>query len=321
MLADVLAFEPLAVERPWGGRRLERFGRSVPPSTRVGESWEIADLIEGSEERCTPVVGGPHAGATLSELIDRHGAELLGSAGPTPDGRFPLLVKMLDARQHLSVQVHPPAAVAAADPSIRAKNESWYVLAAEPGSKMWFDIRADVDDEQVDAAVGHQTIVGLLGTVPARVGDFHHIPAGRVHALGAGVLVLEIQTPSDTTFRIYDWNVEYDRAERTLHPEEARASIVRGDQSAISAAVSDVPGVRSLVTTPDYWIKEHRSDGGPVRLDERRELRVVTVVGGEVTVGGETIRTGASRMFPASSSLLGSLAATSGSVVIETGIA
>lgn len=321
MLADVLAFEPLVVERPWGGRRLERLGRSLPPSVLVGESWEVADLVAGSEERCTPVAGGPHAGATLSELIDRHGVELLGSAGPTPEGRFPLLVKLLDAREHLSVQVHPPSTVADADPSIRAKNESWYVLDAVSGSEVWFDIRADVTDEQVDSAVGHQAFVELLGTVPARVGDFHHIPAGRVHALGAGVLVLEIQTPSDTTFRIYDWNVEYDRAARPLHPEGARASIIRGDQSAISAAVSDIPGVRSLVSTPDYWIREHRSDGSPILLDERRELRIVTVVEGEVSVGNETISRGTIRMLPAGSSLLGPLAAAPGSVVIETGIA
>ncbi|MEX2654715.1 MAG: type I phosphomannose isomerase catalytic subunit [Acidimicrobiia bacterium] len=323
MLPDVLRLEPALVERPWGGRRLERFGRSLPDVVPIGESWEIADLAIGGEPfaaLCTLVVDGPLRGASLADLIDRYGSELMGSAAPTTDGRFPILVKLLDARQHLSVQVHPPDDVARSDPSIRSKNESWYLLDAEPGSTIWFDILADVTHDDLTQALGGRGVVDLLGRLPAEVGAFHHIPAGRVHALGAGVLVLEVQTPSDTTFRIYDWSEEYERPDRELHGPVALESIVRSDPAAVSLAAMSTPGVRALVSTPDYWMKEHRTRTGRVSLDPRAELRVVTVARGRVILGGEILETGASRILPASSKLLGPLACSPDAVVIETGI-
>lgn len=323
VLPDVLRLEPALVERPWGGRRLERFGRSLPDVVPIGESWEIADLAIGGEPfaaLCTLVVDGPLRGASLADLIDRYGSELMGSAAPTTDGRFPILVKLLDARQHLSVQVHPPDDVARSDPSIRSKNESWYLLDAEPGSTIWFDILADVTHDDLTQALGGRGVVDLLGRLPAEVGAFHHIPAGRVHALGAGVLVLEVQTPSDTTFRIYDWSEEYERPDRELHGPVALESIVRSDPAAVSLAAMSTPGVRALVSTPDYWMKEHRTRTGRVSLDPRAELRVVTVARGRVILGGEILETGASRILPASSKLLGPLACSPDAVVIETGI-
>lgn len=324
-LPDLLRFEPLMVERTWGGRRLAGWGRSLPESGLIGESWEIADLDSSTgsvEDRCTLVADGPLAGRTLSDLIGRFGADFLGSAGPTPEGRFPLLVKLLDAREHLSVQVHPPTEVADRDPAIRAKSESWYVLETEPDSEIWFDIRTDVSSEEVTGAAGTAAFVDLLGRLPARVGDFHHIPAGRVHSLGSGVVVLEIQTPSDTTFRIYDWTHLYQRPPRELHLDAAVRSIVRGDATAISVAAAAGPGVRDLARTPDYWVREHRpGDKSSMVLDERRELRVLMVVRGRVEVGSETIRRGDIRLLPAASSLFGTVAASRDAVVIEAGLA
>ena len=311
------------VERPWGGRRLEVLGRSLPPRVHVGESWEVADLPPAggtTAERGTQVADGPLAGASLSDLISRFGAEFLGSAGPMPDGRFPLLVKLLDAREHLSVQVHPPADIADRDPGIRAKCESWYVIEAESGSKLWFDVRTDVDGSELQSAAGTGAFVQLLGELPARVGDFHHIPAGRVHALGAGVLVLEIQTPSDTTFRIYDWNHLYDRPPRELHLDAAVRSIVRGDPAAISVATGERTGTRDLVRTADYWVREHRVDGDPVLLDERKELRVLMVVRGELRSGAVSLGAGDLRILPAASRLIGTWDAAPGTVLIETGL-
>ena len=295
----------------------------LPPSVLVGESWEIADLPPAggsAEARCTRVADGPQAGATLGDLIARFGSAFLGSAAPMEDGRFPLLVKLLDAREPLSVQVHPPAEVAERDPRFRAKNESWYVMDAEPGAKLWFDVRAGVEREELESAAGTPAFVSLLEEVPARVGDFHHIPAGRVHALGAGVVVLEIQTPSDTTFRIYDWTDTHDRRPRELHPAEALASIVREDAGGISVAATEDIGVRNLVHTPDYWVREHRAEGGSVSLDDRAELRVLTVVGGTVTSSAVTLGPGDVRILPASSPLIGEWAAQPGTVLIETGL-
>ncbi|HSJ29429.1 MAG TPA: type I phosphomannose isomerase catalytic subunit [Acidimicrobiia bacterium] len=322
MLPDVIRVEPILVERPWGGRRLERFGRAIPEGASAGESWEVADLAASGEgpERCTLVAGGPLAGARLVDIIDAYGAGFLGSAMPAPDGRFPLLVKLLDAREHLSVQVHPPPAVADADPAVRAKNESWYVLDVEPDARIWIDVRTDATDAQLAAVVGTPAMLDLLGELPVRVGDFHHIPAGRVHALGAGLLVLEIQTPSDTTFRMYDWAAEYDRVPRPLHLEESLRSIVRGDAAALSVGASERPGTRRLVTTTDYWIREHRTDDGTVHLDERAELRVVTVVRGSMSLGTEQLHDGDTRILPARSDAIGAVAAEPGSVVVETGL-
>lgn len=323
VLLDVLRLEPILVERPWGGRRLSDFGRSLPEGALIGESWEIADLATGdrsAEAMCTHVADGPLRGASLAELIDRFGTELLGSAEPAGDGRFPLLVKLLDAREHLSVQVHPPDDVARSDPSIRSKNESWYVLDAEPGSMLWFDVLPDATSEDLAAAVGRSAFVDLVGRLSAEVGAFHHIPAGRVHALGAGVVVLEVQTPSDTTFRIYDWGEEYERPDREIHGPEALDSIVRKDSTAVSVPAATTPGVRSLVSTPDYWMREHRVQTGRISLDTRAELRVVTVARGQVVLGGETVGTGSSRILPAASKLLGPVAGSPDAVLIETGI-
>lgn len=323
MLPDLLRFEPLMVERTWGGRWLERLGRQLPPAILVGESWEIADLPPadpGGEDRCTVVATGPLAGEKPSDLIGRYGVELLGSAGLTPDGRFPLLVKLLDAREHLSVQVHPPDQIAESDPAIRAKTESWYVLDTEPESMIWLDIRTDVDQTDLVSAAGTHAFVDLLGNVPANVGDFHHIPSGRVHSLGAGAAVLEVQTPSDTTFRIYDWNDIYDRSPRELHLEAAVRSIVRGDPAAVSIPAAHGSGVRTLVATPDYWIREHRTDGDQLILEDRRELRVIVVVTGEVEVGGELLTRGDIRVLPATSAAVGPLSASPDGVMIEVGL-
>ncbi|MDX1449171.1 MAG: type I phosphomannose isomerase catalytic subunit [Acidimicrobiia bacterium] len=322
MLPDLIRFRPLLVERPWGGRRLSDLGRELPDGAVIGESWELADLPaqDGAEERCTVVEAGALEGLRPVDLIERYGPRFIGSAAPGPDGRLPLLVKTLDARENLSVQVHPPEAIADLDQSFRAKTESWYVLAATDDAKLWLDVRADVDTATVSRHMSTSAIVDLLGEVPASVGDFHHIPAGRVHALGAGTMVFEIQTPSDTTFRIYDWDDHYDRPPRELHPEQAMASIVRGDPAAFSVAAMGRHGRRTLVRTESYWLVEHRTDEGVISLDPRPELRVVMVVRGTIRTGDEEISAGQVVVLPASSSHIGDLEADAQSVVLEAGL-
>jgi mannose-6-phosphate isomerase len=315
MLPEQIRLEPVLVVRPWGGRRLERFGRLLPPGVLIGESWELADLPGSDEETWTTVADGTLAGATLFELMRRFGQEFLGSAAPTDEGRFPLLVKVLDAREHLSVQVHPSIA---AHESIRPKTESWYVIDAEADSSIWFDIRPDVSGEDFAAAAGTAAVVGMLDRLPATAGDFHHIPAGRVHALGAGVMVLEVQTPSDTTFRIYDWTEEYGRETRQLHIDEAMRSVIRDNPAAFSLGVTD--STRELVRSRNYWMREHLAHEAGVTLDRRPELRFVTVVAGEAALGDEMLTAGDSRLLPAGSNLFGRVETTQGAVLIETGL-
>ncbi|MDD4889142.1 MAG: class I mannose-6-phosphate isomerase [Phycisphaerae bacterium] len=215
-----LRFNPIFKPRIWGGRRLEElFGKRLPAGQSIGESWELSGL-RGDE---SVVAAGPLAGQRLTDLVERFGADLLGRARLL-DGRFPLLVKLLDARQNLSVQVHPgPRMVQRLGPGVRLKSECWYVIDAAAGAQIWVGLKAGVDRDQFAAAVSTGTAGDLLCGLPARAGDFFYLPAGTVHALGAGIVVAEVQTPSDTTYRVYDWN-RIDAATgqpRQLHVAEA----------------------------------------------------------------------------------------------------
>ena len=215
--------EPIFKEKPWGGRVLaERFGKSLPAGdVPIGESWELVSL-PGNESR---VARGPLARRSLSELQQEWDAGLLGGVPPV-DGRFPLLIKFLDARQHLSVQVHPKPA--ADDPEGWApgiKHEAWCILAAEPGAELFIGLRPGVTPADLQAAANTPAFADLLQRWPASPGDCYYLPSGTVHALGAGIVVAEVQTPSDTTYRFYDWDrVGLDGRPRPLHIEAALAN-------------------------------------------------------------------------------------------------
>ncbi len=214
-----LIFEPILKPRIWGGRRLASvLGKTLPAGQSIGESWELSDL-PGDE---SVVREGPYRGHSLRRLVGEWGRELLGSARLV-EGRFPLLIKFLDAVADLSVQVHPPAAVAATEPGAHLKNEAWYVVAAEPGSMIYLGLQPGVARGQFVEALRTGDVAPLLRPVPARPGDCHYLPGGTVHALGAGVLVAEVQTPSDTTYRLFDWNrIDPSTGRpRELHVEQA----------------------------------------------------------------------------------------------------
>jgi mannose-6-phosphate isomerase len=228
-----LRFEPILLEKVWGGRRLARWGKSLAPDVLIGESWEVADLADtdptgaGGGARSSIVAEGPLAGRSLREVMRMLGADLMGAARPVAGG-FPLLVKLLDAREHLSVQVHPSPAYAAAHREAHLKTECWYVLEAEPGAVIYKGLRPGVTAEELRSRIEAGAVVEALVAEEARPGDLHNLPSGTIHALGAGVLVAEVQTPSDTTFRIYDWAAEYGRSGRELHIEQALACIEFG---------------------------------------------------------------------------------------------
>ena len=323
-LLSPLGLAPVYVAKPWGGRRRADRGKALPADELIGESWEVADLTaaEGSgvDDPRSRVVGGPFGGSALHELVERLGDDLLGSASPTPDGRFPLLIKFLDAREHLSVQVHPHAAYVAEHPQARLKTESWYVIAAEPGAQLFLDIDDTVTLDDFRAALGSPRSAGMLRRVPATAGDFHHLPAGLVHALGAGVLVAEVQTPSDTTFRIYDWTDEYGRQPRDLHLTEAADTLVTRPDDAVNVARVDRPGVRTLVTTEHYWIREHVSGGGPVALLDAADPRVLLVTRGQVTIGDADAVMGTTMIVPAAIAREIEVSAAADAGLLEVGL-
>jgi mannose-6-phosphate isomerase len=220
-----LRFAPILKPRAWGGDALRAFGKAVPAGVRIGESWEIADLAPPVEDGESRVASGPFMGKSLHQLIASHRTAILGRVRASGD-RFPLLVKYLDAAENLSVQVHPTAAYAAAHPGAHLKTEAWLVVRAAPGASVYRGVRPDVTPERFRRAIEDGSAVELLVREEVRAGDLFPLESGLCHALGAGVLVAEVQTPSDTTFRVYDWN-RNDPA-RPLHVEQAMECILFG---------------------------------------------------------------------------------------------
>lgn len=228
---------PVFKSRIWGGRKLEEvFGKPLPPGEKIGESWEIADLPEG---RCT-IANGALARLTLGEAVRRYTEEIIGRGGrpeaagekgdsslqPATSEPFPLLVKFLDAQDVLSVQVHPDPETCRRMGKGDPKTECWYVIRAEPGAVIYKGLKQEVTREQFAEAIQDGTAADLLATVPVKAGECHFIPAGTVHSLGAGLLIAEVQTPSDTTYRVFDWNRVDDSGQpRPLHIAEALESI------------------------------------------------------------------------------------------------
>ncbi len=209
-----LVFTPIYKDYIWGGDRIiRRYRRTAPPGI-YAESWELADRPEAM----SVVRDGPLAGRTLADLRRDYGSQLLGGQAAE---RFPLLVKLLDARECLSVQVHPDEASAAAVGG-EPKTEAWYVIDAEPGALVYAGLRAGVGAETFRRALEAGSLKELLLAVPVRPGDLIYIPGGRVHAIGAGCLLLEVQQNSDTTYRVFDWQrLDRNGQPRQLHVEQA----------------------------------------------------------------------------------------------------
>jgi mannose-6-phosphate isomerase len=209
------------MERMWGGRRLESaFGKKLPAKKRIGESWEIVDRPEAQ----SIVALGPLKGKTLHELWSEQRDEIFGDVSDAP--RFPLLIKLLDAEQKLSLQVHPPEKVAA-ELGGESKSEFWYVAAANPDAELFLGFRESITRDQFEKALRAGTGADHVHKIGVKQGDSVFLPAGRFHAVGAGNLLIEIQQNSDTTYRVFDWN-RVDPATgrpRQLHIEQALQSI------------------------------------------------------------------------------------------------
>lgn len=234
MTGDVfpLVFQPIYRPKVWGGRNLERlFGKRLPAGAAIGESIECADLpgLQTVDQ----------TGATLASRVAEWGADLLGRAA-LDEGRFPLLVKFLDAVEPLSVQVHPDRDAAARYPGARAKIEAWYVIEARPGAFVYLGLRPGLSCEALAAAVRTGCVEAVLMRVPVRAGQSYLVTPGMVHAIGAGVVVAEVETPSDTTYRLYDWG-------RQRPVEDGGLEIERGLACVRESAPTEAAGPRSHV--------------------------------------------------------------------------
>lgn len=210
------------MERVWGGRELERvYGRQLPDAAKpYGEAWEIVDR-EGEQ---SVVYEGPLAGKSLHELWTTRQAELFGSSYGTHP-RFPILIKVLDARDDLSIQVHPPLHLAA-ELGGEPKTEMWFIAGCDPGAKLYVGLKHGVTRTDFERAIADGSVADCVHAIQPRPGDSIFIPSGRLHAIGAGFLIHEIQQNSDTTYRVFDWNrLGLDGSPRDLHVAQSLASI------------------------------------------------------------------------------------------------
>lgn len=255
-LPPAIWFVPRYKERPWGGQAIARMGAhpAIPEGRRVGESWDLVDR----EGDVSVVAEGPFRGRTLRDLLDERGSEIMGR--PWPRGRrFPLLVKILDAAERLSLQVHPPAAVASSLGG-EPKTEMWYLLEATPDAALFAGFRRGASREEFARALreGHRSrIEALVCRLRVQRGDAFFAPSGRLHAIDAGCLILEIQQNSDTTYRVFDWGrVGLDGRPRALHLEESLRSIHFADIEPPLAPRARKDGIRLLAECDHFRAEE-----------------------------------------------------------------
>jgi mannose-6-phosphate isomerase len=295
-------FEPLLRRYIWGGRRLGTdLGKPLGDRDDYAESWEICD--RGADQ--SRVINGPLAGQTLHQLVAHHGAELLGRYHPQP--RFPLLLKFLDARQKLSVQVHPNDEQAARlDRPDLGKTEAWVVLAADPGSRIYAGLQPGCDRGALQRAIAAGACEDCLHSFVPRPGDCVFIPAGTVHALGAGLLIAEIQQASDTTFRLFDWNrIGPDGKPRPLHVEQALDVIdfTAGPVRPVSTEPVAMGQVEHLVSCDKFVLDRWRCDQ-PRELGGDDRCHIVAVLAGSASLASPWIardlKTGDVVLLPAS---------------------
>ena len=285
-----LKFRPLFKRYLWGGRRLGTvLGKPIGEGNDYAESWEIADHEQGQ----SVVANGPLEGTTLHDLVEKHGDELFGMHAPQP--RFPLIFKYLDAHQNLSVQVHPTdEAAAKLDPPDLGKTEAWVILDAPKGSLIYAGLIYGATRQYLAEEVAAGRTESCLRSFEPQVGDCIFIPAGTVHALGAGLLIAEIQQASDTTYRLYDWNrLGPEGKPRQLHALQALDAIdysTRAIHPQRPLPLSEQPHVERLASCDKFILDRWRLDkfhtlGG----DER--FHILSVLEGEVLLSrsGESI--------------------------------
>lgn len=231
-----LKFIPRLKERIWGGKALEtELGKELPAGTNFGESWEISGLAGD----ISVVAEGELEGNNLQELVETYMGDLVGDHIYEKFGvEFPLLIKFIDARENLSIQVHPDDELAMDLHDSYGKTEMWYVIAADPGAALYVGFNRDVTPQEFLDAAADGTLPSLLNRIEVAPGEAYFIPAGTIHAVGQGVLVAEIQETSDITYRVYDWGrKDEDGKPRELHTEAAVSALdfSRGKDLSVTA--------------------------------------------------------------------------------------
>lgn len=273
---NAITFTPLYMERIWGGRQLETFyGRSLPDTeSPFGEAWEIVDR----ENEQSVVDSGELSGKSLHDLWTNHRTEIFGSGLPDSE-RFPILIKILDSADDLSIQVHPPAKIA---PSLggEPKTEMWFIADAKPDSKLYVGLKNGATRSSFETAIANGTVADEVHAIAPQQGESIFIESGRLHAIGAGFLIHEIQQNSDTTYRVFDWNrTDSEGNPRDLHVDESLACIDFNDFE----PEMDTPQGETLATCPYFKTTRHTlAPGEAITNASADRFSLITVVSGKL---------------------------------------
>jgi len=280
-MSSTIYFNPLYMERIWGGRGLEeKLSRALPEEKVIGESWEVVDRPEAQ----SIVEGGPYHGLSIHDLMQQRGPEIMG---PDYDSSrpFPVLVKWLDCQKRLSLQVHPPVGVAdklEGEP----KTENWYVADCDEGADILVGLKQGVTREAFEEALNKNELEPLVHKTTSKSGDSLFVWSGRIHAIGAGNFILEIQQNSDTTYRVYDWGrVGLDGTPRDLHVEESLESIEFEDFE--PELLRDTRPGDTLADCNEFRIRKERiSKNPPVVFADKTEPVLISIASGTISVAG-----------------------------------
>lgn len=264
------------MQRIWGGRNLETIYQRDLPDTHspYGEAWEIVDR----EDAQSIVCDGPFAGKSLHDLWQNHRKEIFG-IDFNENSRFPLLIKILDSSEDLSIQVHPPAHLAKQFNG-EPKTEMWFIANATPGAKLYIGLKQGVTRESFEKAIADGTVADVVNSITPENGDCIFIESGRLHAIGAGFLIHEIQQNSDTTYRVFDWNrIDSNGQARDLHVEQSLACI---DFNDIEPKL-DTPSGNTLVSCPHFNTTLHHLEKGETIFNpEPDRFSLITVISGSL---------------------------------------
>jgi mannose-6-phosphate isomerase len=288
-LTKPLVFEPLFMERVWGGRHLETlYRKGLPSAALIGESWEIVDRPDAQ----SVVHEGPLRGTTLHDLWCKHRTEIFGNVPEAP--RVPILAKLLDAQQNLSLQVHPPREVAGKLGG-ESKSELWYVANAAPQACLYAGVKKGTTRAGFRKALEAGNVEKHLHVLEVKTGDAIFLPSGRMHALGAGNVLVEIQENSDTTYRIYDWNrAKKGQAARQMHVEEAMHCVDFTDVEPGLLRPAGETLVRNELFEIDKWDLEKERE-----IAERGRFALVVCLSGELDCAGQGFKPGDFFLVPA----------------------
>jgi mannose-6-phosphate isomerase len=282
-MRELLRFKPIYFDRVWGGRALETaLGRTLPANRPIGESWDLVDRPEAQ----SVVNAGPLAGQTLRALLEKYPAEIMGPGWPAARS-FPLLVKWLDCRERLSLQVHPPAEIAA-EHGGEPKTENWFIVETAPGAHLIVGLRPGVTRDQFERALAEGTVEQCLHRFSVVPGDSILVRSGQVHSIDAGNLLLEIQQNSDTTYRVFDWNrAGLDGKPRQLHMTESLRSILWDDPA--PALVRGAPTTAVITDCPEFLIRRVTlAKDEKLSFAAGEQPRLISVVAGSLRLAGSS---------------------------------